>query len=85
MASEVLYFSSSWHGPCLVVGKSVEKLAKTFLGITFTKVDVDVEKNMVDRYKVRALPTLIHLRDGQEVARISGARTKEDIISELEL
>lgn len=85
MASEVLYFSAGWCGPCLVVGKSVEKLAATFLGTTFTKIDADTNDERVRLHNVRSLPTLIHLKDGQEVARISGARTKEDIVKELEL
>jgi thioredoxin 1 len=85
MAHEVLYFSAAYCGPCIVVGKSVEKLAKDFLGITFTKVDAETDVELVERHEVRALPTLIHLKDGQEIARVSGARTKEDIAIELAL
>ena len=85
MSSEVLYFSAGWCGPCLVVGKSVEKLAATLLGITFTKIDADTDGEMVRLHNVRSLPTLIHIKDGREVARISGARTKEDIVKELDL
>ncbi len=85
MSSEVLYFSAGWCGPCLVVGKSIEKLSATLTEVTFTKIDTDTNEELVNLHGVRSLPTLIHLKDGQEVARISGARTKEDIVKELEL
>lgn len=84
-ASEVLYFSAGWCGPCLVVGKSITKLVGELPDIDFKKIDADTDHGMVDLYSVRSLPTLIHLKGGQEIARVVGVRTKEDIVKELNL
>jgi len=83
--SEVLYFSAKWCGPCIVVGKSVEKIDAQFEDVTVKKVDIDVESELAQEYGVRSIPTLVHLKDGHEVARVVGARTKEDLINELGL
>ena len=38
---------------------------------------------IVATYKVRNIPTLVFLKDGQEVARIVGATTKAEIVDKL--
>ncbi len=85
MSQEVFYFSAKWCGPCQVVGRSVKKLAAESPKIVFRKIDVDEDPELAKEYGVRSLPTLVHLVDDVEVARVIGARTKEDIAKELKL
>ncbi len=81
--SEVLYFSAEWCQPCRVVGKSVAKIDAQFPDITFRKVDVDDEAELAREHGVRSIPTLVHLKDGHEIARVVGSKTKDDIVAEL--
>jgi thioredoxin 2 len=37
------------------------------------KVNTDVEQDLAQRYAIRGIPTFVILRDGNEVARVSGA------------
>ncbi len=83
--SEVLYFSAPWCAPCRVVGRSVEKIDKQFADVTFRKVNIDDEAELAREHGVRSIPTLVHLKDGREIARVVGARTKDDLIKELGL
>ena len=83
--SEVLYFSAKFCAPCRVVSKSVEKLDVEHKEVTFTKIDIEEDPERADEFGVKSLPTLVHLVDGKEVARVTGARTKEDLAKELEL
>lgn len=41
--------------------------------LRFAKVDTDAEPQLVARYNIRAIPTMILVRGGREVARHSGA------------
>jgi len=85
MANKVLYFSASWCAPCRVVGKHVDKLEAEFKEVEFEKIDVDEQPELALERSVRAVPTLVHLQDGQEVARVSGAHSKKDLIRDLQL
>jgi thioredoxin 1 len=67
----LLKFSASWCGPCkqLEAVMSIADLS----GIEVKKVDVDEDRQLVEKYGIRAVPTLILLgEDGIEVKRKSG-------------
>ena len=85
MSDIVYYFSARWCAPCKVVSPSVEALAIRFPGVEFQKVDVDEEHTLSDKHKVRSMPTLVRIKDGVEVARVVGAKTRDDLIKELKL
>jgi thioredoxin-like negative regulator of GroEL len=80
MNVEVLKFSATWCGPCRVLAHTLEGVE----GIT----NIDVEKDMetARKYSIRSVPTLVFLKDGNEIARISGAISKkkyEEILTEI--
>jgi len=53
-------------------------------GILVESIDIDKHEKLVDKYNVRAVPTLIFLKDNVEVERISGLTQKDKLISLLE-
>lgn len=65
-------FWATWCGPCKKLEPLFETLKNEFSEICFVSVDVEQESSLAQRYKVRTLPTLLLLKDGQEVSRISG-------------
>ncbi len=68
----VLHFTAKWCQPCKAIAPAIEQLADK--GWLIRQVDVDREKDIVQRWKVTQLPTLIVLRGGKEVDRILGRR-----------
>lgn len=64
---KVLKFSATWCVPC----KSLAETLKDVDGIT--TVDVDEDVDTAKKYNIRSVPTLVFLKDGEEVARQSGA------------
>ena len=72
-------FWADWCSPCLVVAPVLERVF-TELGGAFAlvKLEVDDGENMklAGHYRVRGFPTVMLFRDGQEVARFSGARSR---------
>lgn len=78
-------FYASWCNPCRVLTPLLDEMSKSnkYSSVIFTKVDVDKMDSIAERYRVTAMPTLILLQYGKEVARIVGV-DKEKIIRTLE-
>ncbi|HTJ33280.1 MAG TPA: thioredoxin [Dactylosporangium sp.] len=63
-----------WCGPCRAVGPALEQVAGDLAGtIKLVKVNVDEAPGLSLRFDVRAVPTLMILKDGEVVARQAGA------------
>ena len=74
-----------WCGPCRMVGPVVEELAKEMAGrVRVAKLNVDENPATAARFKVQSIPTLLVLKNGQEVERIVGAQPKAAIVQRLE-
>jgi thioredoxin 2 len=65
---------ATWCGPCRTVSPALEQLAQERAGqLKLVKVDVDVAPALSQRFAVRAVPTLLLLREGEVLGRQSGA------------
>ncbi|KZV49368.1 hypothetical protein F511_10908 [Dorcoceras hygrometricum] len=72
-------FVATWCGPCRLIAPAVEALAREYQEkLVVVKVDHDLNPQLIEKYKVYGLPTLIVFQDGQEVpgSRKEGAITK---------
>ena len=76
----LLDFYADWCAPCQEVSPVLEELLHEFDGkICLARVNVDSKKNaaLVESYEVYSLPTVVFVRDGREVNRITGAKGKD--------
>jgi thioredoxin 2 len=65
---------ATWCGPCRMVSPALEQLAQERAGqLKLVKVDVDAAPVLSQRFAVRAVPTLLLLREGKVLGRRSGA------------
>ncbi len=63
-----------WCGPCRTVSPLLERLANDLAGqFKLVKVNVDQAPRLSERFEVRAVPTLLVLRQGNVVAHQPGA------------
>ncbi|HMG57465.1 MAG TPA: thioredoxin family protein [Kofleriaceae bacterium] len=70
-------FTAQWCSPCRVLGTVLTALAAEYTGrARFVAVDVDAEPALAERFCVRAMPTVVLLRDGREVGRVVGSRPR---------
>ncbi|MDR1608805.1 MAG: thioredoxin [Deltaproteobacteria bacterium] len=78
-------FWAPWCGPCVMATPILEDLSAELAGrIGFAKINVDDNNNSAVQMKITNIPCLIVFKDGQEVKRIIGLKTKKDYLKQLE-
>ena len=66
-------FYADWCPPCKALSPTVDQLAKKHgNSVTIGKVNVDDAKDLAQAFNVRSIPTIVALKDGKEVSRVSG-------------
>jgi thioredoxin 1 len=68
----VVKFSAMWCAPCKLLNPIMKKIVEEFPKVKVFPIDVDDQPQLAKTYKIRNLPSVIFIRDGQEVNRIVG-------------
>ncbi len=67
-------FWATWCGPCHSMAPDLEQVARESPDdILIAKVDVDRENELVERFGIRSMPTIITFHQGELHSRFSGA------------
>ncbi len=78
-------FWAEWCVPCHMVSPVVEEIARDYADrLKAAKLNVDDNPQTARQYGVMSIPTLIVFKDGQEKARVVGARGKDAILREID-
>ena len=72
-------FCADWCGPCKMMGPVVEEIAEEHSDVKVVKIDVDNAEDIAIKYQIMSIPTLVVVKDGQEVNRSIGLISKEKI------
>lgn len=69
----VVNFSSDKSDSCQLFEPEFATIGREYRDrVTFARVDVDLNAELVTQYNVEGIPTLIFFKDGQEINRIKG-------------
>ena len=77
--NHIFYFTADWCNPCKRTKPIVEELNRESADVRFQMIDVDTEGELVRKFDIKSVPTFIVIKDGQEIKRATGAKTKEQL------
>jgi len=81
----IVDFWAPWCGPCLVMSPIIEELAREYAGkVAFGKLNVDENPKTASKFGVFSIPTIVFLKEGEEIDRIIGAVPKDYIKGKIE-
>ncbi len=77
-------FWAEWCTPCKMIGPLVDQIADEYKGkVRVGKLDADANPDVLMRYNVMGIPTLMLFKGGEAVERITGYQPKDKITSKI--
>jgi len=70
----VVDFWAPWCGPCKMIGPIIEELAEEYKdSAVIGKVNIDDNQEVSVKYRVRNIPTVLFIKNGEVVDKAVGA------------
>ena len=80
----VVDFWASWCGPCKMIAPVLDEIARENEGrFRITKVNVDDEPGLMQRFNIRGVPTLLFFSGGKLQEQMVGGVPKKAIVDKL--
>ena len=72
-------FWAVWCGPCQMMAPILHELETEMPDVQIGKVNVDEQMDLARQFRVVSIPTLIIFKNVQEVQRMVGVTSKEEL------
>ena len=77
-------FTAGWCQPCKMIEPIVKQLAQDWDGkVKVVKLDADENPNIMTKYGVLGIPTLMLFKSGEVKERMTGYQPKEKLVTKL--
>lgn len=73
-------FYAEWCGPCKMLAPVIDQIAKENEDIKVAKINVDEAQELAEKYGVMSIPTLVVIKNGEEIKRQVGLASKTEIL-----
>lgn len=75
-----LDFYQASCAPCRALEPQLERIAAQYTKrVAVYRIDIDRDMPVADRFNVKSIPTILLLKDGQEVERLDGLITQAQL------
>ena len=77
-------FWAAWCGPCKMIAPALDEIAREGEGrYRVAKVNIDDDPGLMQRFNVRAVPTLLFFNHGELKDQLVGGASKKAIVEKL--
>lgn len=77
-------FWATWCAPCRMMAPILNDVASELKGSSHVgKVDIQQHQALANKFKVRSIPTLILFKNGTEINRFVGIKSKDFLLNEI--
>ena len=71
----VIDFWATWCAPCIMTKPILEKLGKEYEeDVEFLPINADESRDVLEDYRILGIPTILAIKNGKEVARVTDAQ-----------
>lgn len=74
-------FYADWCGPCKMLSPVMEEIAQENEDIKVVKINIDNQRDLALDYDVMSIPTVVAIKNGQEIDRLVGFADKSEILN----
>ena len=75
---KVYKFSATWCGPCKMMTKILSNIESP---VEIENIDIDVNSNLTQQYKIRGVPTFILIENDVEIKRKVGVMSESEYLN----
>jgi thioredoxin 1 len=77
-------FWASWCAPCRMMAPVLNDVSSELSGNSYVgKVDIQQYQMLANKFKVRSIPTMVLFKNGSEVKRFVGIKSKDFLLKEI--
>ena len=80
----LIYFYADWCPSCRTASLLINKISEEQNDVSFFKINVDHSKNLSVQFNIKSIPTVILFKNSNPIGRLSGIKSKKDILELLE-
>ena len=74
-------YTATWCGPCKALAPIMNELQSETNNVNFVTIDVDQNKEAAIQDNISSVPTIVVMKNGQEMHRFTGVKPKSVILS----